>query len=139
MQSFEDDNPPDLNVIRRKLAGLKKNGAGYRLDIGHYVLRIFPTLDYEESNPHEDNILKYEVVDVDLYEAIPTGDLEHQNIRRLFLREDVLFCNYEPIQYNYFTGSNGRVNLSDGNKMPISYLCELIKYLHRLSNLTAFM
>ncbi len=47
------------------------------------------------------------------------------------LDRDSRFANYQPIKYKQY-GAN------DGIQMPINTLCELVKYLHTISKLTAF-
>lgn len=143
METFEDDNPKNLYVIRRKLASLKKV-AGldyYEYGVGHFVVTIYTREiqdrvqeDYEPG-PMDDNILKHETVDMALNECHPGPKVDS-----VHLTEDPRFKYCKSIQYNVITTpTGGTINLSNGNRIPILQLCELIRLLHRLSNLTAFM
>lgn len=123
-------------VIRRKLAELKFNGSHYRYFVGNFEVKIFPH-EIQDVRPQEklaDNLMKYKTVDVTLWEENKRN--ERQIVRLL---NDSRFCNYEPIQYNVINTPNAKINSSNGDNMPIFYLCELIKYLHKLSKLSAFV
>ena len=136
MENFEDNNPKNLYVIRRKLATLKKPvGFGdWKLTIGPFDLSILPPYGTGYGpEPKADYIIQLEKVDLNLREMDARG-----NSLYLSIREDPRFKNYKPIMYNTFEGPNGIVNMSDGHGMPILQLMELIKYLYRLANLTAF-
>jgi hypothetical protein len=136
MERFEDDNPKNLYVIRRKLAELRpvRGNGRYEYPVGRYTVHIyvFGIQDTPPSQPS--NILAYDKIGVVLNETDKEG-----RTSSISLREDPLFKNYEPIQYNVIETPNGKINLSNGDDMPILQLCELIRYLHRLTNLTAFM
>jgi len=136
METFEDDHPKNLYVIRRKLAALQKilGRNHYEYYVGNFSLVIF-TYPVQEMPPAEpDSIVKHNTVSVNLRETNKSG-----MTTSISLRDDSRFRNYEPIQYNVVQTPTGLTNLSDGQAMPISHLCELIRYLHRLSNLTAFI
>lgn len=128
MELFEDENPKNIYVIKRKLAQLHATAPGlYELDIKPYKIRI------RTPNPAQvDSILRHETVNVDLIE------MSNTDMKWISLLDDSRFKNYKPIQYNVFEGPNGIVNLSNGKDMPLLHLCELIRLLYRLSNLTAF-
>lgn len=134
---FIMENVKNIYVIKRKLSELKKR-AGYNdyvYYVGHFILHIYTnSIQDPGSLDPNDCITKYDKVDVSLLES----SKNNQNVI-VGLRDDSRFKNYRPIIYSFFDGANGIVNLSDGREMPIINLCELIKYLHRLSNLTAFM
>lgn len=132
-----NENTRNLYVVRRKLAELKPhNGTLYRYFVGNFEVQIFPN-EIQDIRPHEklaDNVLKYKTVHITLWEESKKSG---QQIVRLL--DDSRFKNYKPIQYNLHQTPNGTLNFSNGDNMPIIHLCELIKYLHRLSNLTAFL
>ena len=94
----------------------------YRYYCGDFIL-------YIETRSHttNDRITKHEFLKVDLYESASPPKLE----KYIQIMSDPRFCNYEPIQYE-------DARLIYGNQMPILILCELIKYLHRLSNISIF-
>lgn len=127
-----------MNVpeIRKKLGTMKKVSGRdfYRLIIGRFELHIFTS---PRSFQTDDNILQHETVDINVNEVhlSPSGN---EITDFISIRDDEPFKNYEPIHYNKVITPNGYVNLSDGRDMPIAHLCELIRYLYRLSNLTAF-
>lgn len=131
----KEEHAKNLYVIRHKLGDLKPLWGGhFEWQIGHYLVKIF-------GAPHGDPQPKYvtqcEKVDVHVYEV--SRREEGSQEKMINLLDDPLFKNYKPIQYNVIQTPNGTINLSDGAEIPINYLCELIKYLHRLSNLAIFM
>jgi hypothetical protein len=132
MDTFEDDYPKNLYVIRRKLAALKRPvGFGdWKITIGPFNLSILPPYG---SGLQVEYITQLVAVDINLREMDQRG-----NSLYVSLREDPRFKDYKPIMYNTFNGANGIVNMSSGEGMPILQLMELIKYLHRLANLIAF-
>jgi hypothetical protein len=137
MERFEDDNPKNLYVIRRKLAELRavRSKGHYEYPVGRYTVHIYSyeIQDTPSSDP-ADNLLKHETVNVVLNETDKSGATSS-----ISLRDDPLFRKYEPIWYDVIETPNGRINMGNGDRMPINTLCELIKYLHRLTNLTAFL
>jgi hypothetical protein len=136
MDTFEDDHPKNIYVIRRKLAGLQKvpGRSHYEMDIGNFTVVIYTYQILDTPPPEPDSIVMHKEVSVVLNERTKAGITSSVS-----LRDDTRFKTYEPIQYNVITTPSGSINLSDGQNMPITHLCELIRYLHRLSNLTAFM
>lgn len=133
----KDENAKNIYVIRHKLGNLKPcrgSGGRWEYGIGQFNVVIFVYDIGDVPRDQADNLLKFEKVDVVLNEF--TKDGAASSVR---LNDDSRFKNYEPIQYNVIESPGGRINLSNGDKMPILHLCELIRYLHRLSNLTAFM
>jgi hypothetical protein len=134
----QKENSKNIYVIRHKLNDLKRSPLHnyFEWRIGPFVVKIFP--DGHGNPALHDYITQYDTVAVHVYEPYRTsnGEIMHQ---LLSLTEDSRFKNYQPIQYNVFESPTGSINLSDGQDMPIAHLCELIRYLHRLSNLTAFM
>lgn len=133
-----NENTKNLYVIKRRLADLKKRPGynDYVYYVGKYALHIYTnSIQDPASLDPNDSVVKYDKVDVNLHEENPRTN----SYRIISLRDDSRFSNYKPIQYNFFDGPNGRINLSDGREMPVIYVCELIKYLHRLSNLSAFL
>lgn len=132
-----NDNVKNIYTIKRRLAALKKR-EGYNdfvYYVGNYVVHIHTnSIQDPASLDPNDTVVKHETVDVSLQESCKRFEY-----RYVSLRDDSRFSSYRPIQYNYFDGPNGRINFSDGKDMPIIHLCELIKYLHRLSKLTAFL
>lgn len=134
MDTFEDDNPKNIYVIRRKLAALKPVRGHYEYYVGGYTVHIYTYAIQDVPDDHEINLLDYQTLNVVLNETTKSGVTSS-----ISLRDDPQFKNYEPIQYNRIETPNGIINLSNGENMPITQLCELIRYLHRLSNLKAFM
>lgn len=127
-----NDNVKNLYIIRRKLAELKKGNASYfSYYVGKFKVAIWTDRILEHSSPDDDNIMKHSIVDVNLQEVHRKDN--HQLYEYVELERDERFKNYQPIKYKEYSG------MSNGQQMPINQLCELIKYLHRLSNLTAFM
>lgn len=137
MERFEDENPKNLYVIRRKLAELRPiRGAGhYEYVVGRYTVHIFSYgIQEAPSTDPADNLVKHESVNVVLNETDKSGA-----VSSISLRDDPPFRSYQPIWYDVIETPNGKINMGNGDRMPINALCELIKYLHRLTNLTAFM
>lgn len=132
METFEDDNPKNLYVIRRKLGAITPDANGeWIYYVGHFIVHITPN-DHQGPVGPEKCILSYQRLNVHLYEKM------RSNFDSIYMPHDVRFMDYQSIMYDVFHGPNGPLNLSDGRDMPITHLCELIKYLYRLSNLTAF-
>lgn len=125
----------NIYVIRHKLGELKLiSGHRWEYQVGQYTVNMYP-YDIGDIPPADaDNILKRETVSVVLNERSKLGV-----VSSISLRNDSRFKDYEPIQYNVIDSPGGRINLSNGDNMPLTHLCELIRYLHRLTNLAAFM
>ena len=148
MERFEDENPKNLYVIRRKLSTYKMlpDERHWDFRIGHFQLLVSLTTDdnWKISNYGNDftkfpdlRIINYEKFNVNLYE-----DTNADPSVRIFiyLNRDPRFKNYDQIHYDVIhTPTGGKINQSDGNNMPLLQLMELIRLLHRLSNLTAFL
>lgn len=132
-----NENVKNLYVIKRKLAELKKRPGynDYVYYIGNFALHMYTNSiqDPARLDPN-DSLVKHEKLDITLHE-ITKNKTDHL----IDLRGDSRFKEYRPIIYNFWEGPNGIVNLSDGREMPLIFVCELIKYLHRLSKLTAFI
>jgi hypothetical protein len=136
MEDF-NENTKNLYVVRRRLAELTKHPGGscFYYYIGNFILKIFTDRVQEHSvyDP-EDRITKHEVVDISLVEVKRfIGGQGATTEECVYLEHDSRFKNYTPIKYSEWAG------YSAGREMPINHLCELVKYLHRLSNLSAFM
>jgi hypothetical protein len=121
-----DNEVKNLYVIKRRLADLKTlQYGGFEYHVGDFVVKIY-TQPFKGMNTIDKNdcIVKHEKVNVLL------NELNKRNgfYERVNLENDPRFSNYEPIKYDDWNGDN----------MPILQLCELIKYLHRLSKLTIF-
>ncbi len=129
-----EENQKNIYVIKRKLTVLKPIQVGhYEYDVGYFTVKI--RTRYGDSYS---SLINYPTVDVDVFECV--GDKSDiNNYKIVSLLSDRRFKDYAPIMYKVFDGPNGTVNLSDGRDMPILQLCELIRYLYRLTNLTAFL
>jgi hypothetical protein len=125
----------NIYIIRRKLSELKPiSNNRWEYAVGNFVVVMYPYEIGDVPPKQMDTPVRHEKLSVVLNEKAKSG-----TVSSVSLRDDSRFKNYEPIQYNVFESPTGRVNLSNGDNMPILHLCELIRYLHRLSNLTAFM
>lgn len=132
--TMEDEDPKNIDVIRRKLAALKVERGHYMYHVGGYTLHMY-IHEIQDVPPEGEMNLGYaDRINVVLNETTKSGVTSS-----ISLRDDPLFKNYEPIQYNLIQTPNGKINLSNGDSMPIHHVCELIRYLHRLSGLKAFM
>jgi hypothetical protein len=125
-------------IIRRKLAELRKlNGEShfeYWVNDGSkFRVRIY-TRDIQDIGPDyrdkEDRIVHHSKVTVNVYD-VTRGSDGFLTTRYIDLHKDPRFCNYQPIQYKQYGNS-------DGQDMPLSVVCELIRYLHKLTKLSAF-
>jgi hypothetical protein len=136
----KEEYAKNLYVIKHKLNDLKRvPGASYfEMEIGPYLLRMWAG---RMGDP--DEIIQYlaqcQKIDVQLYELERKIDNKVQGMSGISISQHPLFKNYKPIQYNTIETPNGIINMSEGNEMPLNHVCELIRYLYRLSNLTAFM
>jgi len=132
----KEENAKNIYVIRHKLGNLRPclgRGDRWEYKVGNFNVVMF-AYDIGDVPPQTDSILRFEKVDVILNEFTKDGTASSVS-----LRDDPRLKNYEPIRYNVIESPGGRINLSNGDGMPILHVCELIRYLHRLSNLTAFM
>lgn len=124
METFEEQYK-NLYVIKRELSELK------RLDYGHFeywvgkrfTVKLFTHRIQDSPNPDKDErVTFFKEVDVCVDELGKVG------ATRISLEKDIRFKDYQPIKYDGY----------NGERMPLSKVCELIKYLHRLDDLTAF-
>lgn len=130
-----NDNVKNLYVIRRRLAELiKKPGHScFTYYVGNFIIRIFTHRVREHSTYNSDErITNYDIVDINLLELKRFNGGGHTE-DFINLETDSRFAEYKPIKYSEWSG------YSSGREMPLDHLCELVKYLHRLSNLSAFL
>lgn len=151
-----DDNPKNLYVIKHRLSELKKYPADscFHYHVGDFIVKIFthklqesndvyhqmaqwvvdPDKDWNRNESPDDCITKHDKVDVNLYEW-QRSTSSHETRWEVIINMDVdsRFKDYQPIKHSAKYMFN-----ETGIGMPILNLCELIKYLHRLSNLTVF-
>lgn len=136
MEDF-NENTKNLYVVRRRLAELVKppGSSCFHYYIGNFIIKIFTDRIQEHSNRGpEDRITHHDIVDINLVEIKRfKGGNGATTEEYIDLEHDSRFKNYQPIKYAEWAG------YSQGREMPINHLCELVKYLHRLSNLSAFM
>lgn len=138
MEDFKD-KVSNTYVIRHRLASLSKAPLQnhYEYYVGKFKVVIFTHKMGDHSNHHDphDCITKHDILQVDLYEvhkADPTKRL-WDTVR---LSEDERFKDYEPIHYmDMYPGRR----TATGHNMPLNYLCELIRYLHKLEKLSVFL
>lgn len=125
-----NENTKNLYIIRRRLAERVKRPGMHFFDyfVGNFLVKIRTPAE-RNSN---DRITFHDILEVSLSEEMryPNGNPYDSPVD---LERDSRFKNYKPIKYHEIAG------FSDGREMPINHLCELIIYLHRLSNLSAFM
>jgi len=130
-----NENTRNLYIIRRRLSErTKRPGVNYfDYYVGNFLVKIDPNRiqDHKDWGP-DDRITHHDVLDVSLYEFKRHSDGKSYETY-IDLERDSRFKSYQPIKYKEFAG------YSTGAEMPINHLCELIKYLHRLSNLSAFL
>jgi hypothetical protein len=130
-----NENTKNLYIVRRRLAErTKRPGVPYfEYFVGNFLVKINPNKiqEHKDFGP-VDRITHHNVLQVSLYEEKRYDDNRVYD-SYVDLEKDSRFKNYKPIKYHEISG------YSDGREMPINHLCELIIYLHRLSNLSAFM
>ena len=122
-----NENTKNLYVIKRRLAELKlpNYAKHFTYYVGSYMINIFSP---------DDKIVTHETLSIALYEEVRAQDADrtYKVSHAIDLERDTRFRNYKPIKYSDIPyGSNG-------HNIPLMTLCELIKYLHRLSNLAVF-
>lgn len=123
-----DDNVKNIYVIKQNLSNLKRTKYGdFKYAVGNrFLLTIFTNRIQEPpSSGIYDRITHHKTVDV----VVDEYNNRNGTSDRIHLNHDSRFKDYEPIKYE---------NSWNGEGMPILQLCELIKYLHRLNNLSAF-
>ncbi len=126
----------NIYIIRRRLAEIRKRpGDSY---FEYWVGDKFRVLMYPrdiQDLGHQDDkdlsVIHFDKVDVNIYDA-KRGSDGFMHTTYIYLDRDSRFINYEPIKYKQY-------GAHDGREMPINILCELIKYLHTISKLTAFL
>lgn len=131
----KEENAKNIYVIRRKLATLKStNSSYYEYDVGgRFSVRMWA------KNDGRSCVLNHETIDTNVIEWGPKDDESETRVGTyLDLRTDPRLKDFKPIWYKTFDGPNGTINLGDGKDMPIAHICELIRLLHRLANLTVF-
>jgi hypothetical protein len=148
MEDFEGENPKNLYVIRSQLSARKMLPGDERwsFDVGRYYLVIALAQDdfwrVTDNLTHREAVRNFKIIDFEKFDIyLYEHDRRVNPITRacINLKQDSRFKDHLPIQYNVIeTPTGGRVNLSDGKNMPLIHLMELIKYLHRLSDLTVF-
>jgi hypothetical protein len=127
-----NDDVRNLYVIRRRLAELRRlpNESAFKYYVGNFMVCIwtYRVMESPITNPI-DRITLHDAVDVSVHEY-SKDDNKHP--KHIDLEMDSRFAHYTPIKYREWQG------YSSGKEMPLAHLCELIKYLHRLSNLLIF-
>ena len=130
-----NENTRNLYIIRRRLSERTKRPGMNYFDyyVGNFLVKIHPDRiqEHKDYGP-DDRITHHDILDVSLYEFKRHQDGSSYETY-IDLEKDSRFKNYQPIKYKEYAG------YSNGQEMPINHLCELIKYLHRLSNLSAFL
>lgn len=127
----------NIYVIRHKLGELRPcagRSDRWEYRVGNFNVVIYAYEMGDVPPKKMESLLRYDKVNVVLNEFNKGGAGSFVS-----LRDDPRFKNYEPIQYDIIPTPSGKINISNGDNMPILQLCELIRYLYRLSNLTAFM
>lgn len=130
-----NDNTKNLYIIRRRLAERTKRPDLDYFDyfVGKFLVKINPNRiqEHKDFGPN-DRITLHDILNVSLNEIKRYAD-DTPYHTPIDLEKDLRFKNYQLIKYHEIPG------YSDGQDMPINHLCELIIYLYRLSNLSAFM
>lgn len=121
-------------VIRRRLADLTPIDGWYYYFVGDFILKILVESErqYSRSSGKSCSLVTRDTLDeVDLFEIqrLKNGTKCQSFVS---LDRDVRFKNYQPIKYNVLPG------YSTGKDMPAQCLCELVRYLHKITKLSAF-
>jgi len=126
-------NNTDIMEILTKLKKVPHKSY-YIYCVGGFIVKIYTQRIQEHPSTEcvDECLTKYNIVDVDLYELTRRDDPRFIEHTMVYLDKDFRFKNYTPIKYGKWAG------YSTGLEMPLIYLCELIKYLHRLSSLSIF-
>lgn len=128
-----NENTRNLYIIKRRLAERKKfHGQDHwEYYVGDFIVKIFANRIQEhiDYGPN-DSIVNHNILDVNLYELQRSSSGKVETY--LDLERDSRFATYKPIKYSEYPG------YSTGKEMPLVTLLELVKYLHRLSNLVIF-
>jgi len=131
-----NENTRNLYVIKRLLSARERRpGCSYwDYYVGDFVVKIHADRIQEHAPIIAgDRITNYATLDVNLHEMQWDSAKTHKYEQYVDLERDSRFKNHKPIKYKEYQG------YSNGQEMPLIHLCELIKYLYRLSNLTAFL
>jgi hypothetical protein len=131
----QEEYAKNIYVIKHKLSELKPiNGSRWEYSVGNFTVHMYPYEIGDVPRSQMNSPVRHDKLSVVVNEKTKAG-----SVSSICLRDDSRFKNYEPIQYDVIETPSGKINVSNGDNMPILQLCELIRYLHRLSNLTAFM
>jgi hypothetical protein len=138
MEDFAKDNEKNIFVIKQRLSEiqLKPGESCYHFYVeDKFIIKIWTKTvkdNYLYVDVKDDRITLHEKIHVNLYEMKRYSDGDRVETY-IDLEKDGRFKEYKPIKYHQLSG------YSSGDHMPVITLCELIKYLYRLSNLTAFL
>jgi hypothetical protein len=136
-----EENSKNIYVIKHKLSELRlKPGMNcYNYQVGKFIVRIFTTRSkrlHSTTSREYDRITQHEEVRVNLYETKRLVDTHMSVARDIGTYENPInIMKDERFQAWTLTVPEPFAH----SKMTVIQLCELIKYLYRLSNLTAFL
>lgn len=128
----KEENAKNIYVIKHKLSELKRRNndpsSPFIWEIGAYVLYIYTPDAYDPQKdfvwvPTKLYITQHDQVKISLSELVNRYD-NHNTSIPISLDSDPRLKNF---------------NLKIGGTITIIQLCELIRYLHRLSNLAVFL
>lgn len=129
-----NDNIKNTYVIRRRLAELQPayGGNHYEYWIGEkFRVNLYPKDIQDLGGEPVKSLVSYPTLTVNVYDCKRDSDRLLQ-ATYIYLERDSRFCNYQPIQHKQW-------GKADGRDMPLQNVCELIKYLHIIAKLTAFL
>ena len=136
-----EENAKNIYVIKHKLSELQlKPGMNcYNYHVGKFIVRIFTPKSrkavHSTAIQEHERITNHKEVTVNLCEIRNMKDLDDHHIgtyeNPINLAKDERFNSLDVIKKDDYYNS--------GSKMSVLRLCELIRHLYRLSNLTAFL
>lgn len=133
-----EENLNNSYLVRRRLATIRKlpGDACYFLLIGDFVIRMYTNAEYSDPPNKELPLVSYERVTVEVWEN-SESDPKIRSVgyrKQVQLWHDYRFAEY----YKELKYTNNEHNWKNGILMPLPVVCDLIKYVDRIVELTAF-
>lgn len=123
-------------LVRRRLSGLVKlkGEAYYRLDVGHFNIRMYTNAEYSDpKNKELSSLMAYKAVTVEVWEDQPTGSAVGKR-NMINLAQDYRFSEI----WKELKWTEDEFEWMHGILAPIHVVCDLIKHTDRIVELTPF-
>ncbi len=143
-----DENLNNSYLVKRRLATLRKlpGDKCYHLKVGDFHIRLFTNADYSNPpNKELPRVTDYKNVTLEIWEDVSSYDTKRTSYwesvkggigkrAKVELSKDYRFADY----YSECKYTKDEWDWQQGRLMPISVICDIIKYVDRIVELTAF-